>query len=85
MGSFTKNPVIRNNLTMCEELGITMVDVIIFIDSDHLYIIKNINSMGSDAIMVYIIMYILACTRSGWYPHSMMMIMVGIREASNKM
>jgi len=41
--------------------------------------------MGRDAVIVYIIKYILACRRSGWYPHVIMITMVGIREASNQM
>lgn len=34
-------------------------------DNDHEYINRNIRSIGSDAAIVYIIMYILAWTRSG--------------------
>jgi hypothetical protein len=41
-----------------------------------------INS-GSEAVIVYIIMYIPACNRSGWYPHPRIINRVGINEASN--
>jgi hypothetical protein len=40
--------------------------------------------MGNDAVTVYIIKYILAWTRSGWYPHIIIIIIVGIRDASNQ-
>ena len=35
--------------------------------------------------MVYIIIYILAWIRSGWYPHIIIIIIVGISEASKAM
>jgi hypothetical protein len=66
-GSFTKNPLIINNLIswlVCD--GRLSVDILMFVDNDHLYSSRNIISIGSDAIMVYIIIYILAWTRSGW-------------------
>jgi len=44
-----------------------------------------ITSIGKEAKMVYIIRYIPACNRSGWYPHNKMMSRVGIKEASNQM
>ena len=44
-----------------------------------------INNRGRDAVTVYMIKYILACVRSGWYPHNMIRSIVGIREASNQM
>jgi len=40
---------------------------------------------GREAVIVYIIMYIPACVRSGWYPHPRMRIRVGIRDISKKM
>lgn len=46
--------------------------------------IQNRISIGSDAVTVYMIKYILACTRSGWYPHTIIIIMVGINDASNQ-
>jgi hypothetical protein len=66
-GSFTKNPLIINNLIswlVCD--GRLSVDILMFVDNDHLYSSRNVISIGSDAIMVYIIIYILAWTRSGW-------------------
>lgn len=41
-------------------IGIFKVIVNIFVDEDQLYIRKNIRSIGSDAAIVYIIIYILA-------------------------
>lgn len=40
-------------------------------------------NIGTEAMTVYIIMYILACIRSGWYPHIIIISIVGIKEASN--
>lgn len=65
MGSLTKNPLtikIENRMLL---MGNNSVMVNMFVDSDQEYIKKNIISIGSDAAIVYIIMYILACTRSG--------------------
>lgn len=60
MGSFTKNPVINRSLIVCLVFGIYMERVLIFIDMDHLYRVKNTINMGRDAMIVYIIMYMLA-------------------------
>lgn len=38
---------------------------------------------GREAVTVYIIRYNLACNRSGWYPHPIIINIVGIKEASN--
>lgn len=51
---------------------------------DEKYSFEIINSNGSDATTVYSIRYILACIRSGWYPHSIIRAIVGIKEASNQ-
>jgi len=45
---------------------------------------QNIINIGSEAVIVYIIKYILACSRSGWYPQVIIIIIVGIRDASNQ-
>jgi len=42
-------------------------------------------NIGNEAVIVYIIKYNLACNRSGWYPHVMMIPIVGMSEASNQM
>lgn len=42
-------------------------------------------NIGKDAVIVYNIKYILACRRSGWYPHVIMITIVGIKDASNQM
>lgn len=60
IGNFTRNPIINRRLIIWVEEGIVIEDVLMFIDIDHLYIIKNIRSMGKDAMIVYIIMYMLA-------------------------
>ena len=41
-------------------------------------------SKGREAVTVYIIKYIPACRRSGWYPHPKISKRVGIKEASKK-
>jgi hypothetical protein len=46
---------------------------------------QKIINIGSEAVIVYIIKYILAWSRSGWYPHVIIMSIVGIRDASNQM
>lgn len=46
--------------------------------------LQKIKNIGSEAVIVYIIKYILACKRSGWYPQFIIIIIVGIREASNQ-
>lgn len=46
-------------------IGIINVLINMFIDKDHVNVRKNIISIGSEAAIVYIIIYILACTRSG--------------------
>lgn len=40
--------------------------------------------MGKEAVIVYIIKYILAWIRSGWYPQIRIINKVGIRDASNQ-
>jgi len=45
---------------------------------------QKIINIGKDAVIVYNIKYILACIRSGWYPHAIIIINVGINEASNQ-
>jgi len=46
---------------------------------------QNIINIGKEAVIVYIIKYILACKRSGWYPHVIIITIVGINDASNQM
>lgn len=65
IGSFTRNPMYKKMENILLFIGIYNVMVNIFGDRDHVYRRINMRSMGSDAAMVYIIMYILACTRSG--------------------
>jgi len=38
---------------------------------------------GREAVTVYIIIYTLACNRSGWYPHPKINTIVGSKENSN--
>jgi hypothetical protein len=88
IGSFTKNPIIskieHNDLVLIST-GMENSDVIVIIRwFEELYIIENIINMGRDAVTVYNIRYILAWTRSGWYPHNIIMSIVGTREASNQ-
>jgi hypothetical protein len=48
------------------------------------YIEQNIINIGRDAVIVYNIKYILAWSRSGWYPQVIIITIVGMREASNQ-
>jgi len=41
-------------------------------------------SIGKDAVIVYIIKYMPAWIRSGWYPQIEIISSVGINEASNQ-
>lgn len=52
--------------------------------SEVMKIIQKIANIGREAVIVYSIRYILACTRSGWYPQVIIIIIVGIRDASNQ-
>lgn len=60
MGNFTKNPLTRKIENNELVNGIDNVIVNMFVDRDHIYIIKNISSIGREAAIVYIIIYILA-------------------------
>jgi len=88
IGNFTRNPtiVINQNRDLKEKKwgndnsdGIDISEWL-----EYKYIEQNIINIGRDAVIVYIIKYILAWSRSGWYPQVIMIIMVGIREASNQ-
>jgi len=46
------------------------------------YIHISLISSGKEAVIVYIIRYIPAWSRSGWYPHAIIRSIVGINEAS---
>lgn len=83
IGSFTKNPLIKRIEKIFDEYVIVL-GIYIIVDRGFINKIINISSMGSEAIIVYIIMYILACTRSGWYPHTIIIIIVGTKDASNQ-
>lgn len=45
---------------------------------------KITNSKGKEPEIVYIIIAMAAGSRSGWYPHPIIIRKIGIREASNK-
>jgi len=44
---------------------------------------KSLIKNGSEAVTVYKIRYIEACSRSGWAPHIKIRNTVGIKAASN--
>jgi len=48
-----------------------------------LTIYNKLSNRGREPVIVYIIIYIPACIRSGWYPHPKIKNNVGIRENSN--
>lgn len=88
IGSFTKNPsndkdqnrgLFDINGGNLSSWGIDIKDLL-----EYMKIAQKIISIGREAEIVYIIKYMLAWTRSGWYPHVMIIIIVGIREASNQ-
>jgi len=88
IGNFTRNPiiVISQKIDLSEKnLGNLNSDVIdISLWFENRYIEQNIMNIGNDAVIVYNIKYILACSRSGWYPHVIMITIVGISDASNQ-
>jgi hypothetical protein len=89
IGSFTRNPrmasVQNRGLALINEGSIISVHVAKDALLDVLKIKQKIMNIGSEAVIVYIIKYILACSRSGWYPHVIIISMVGMRDASNQM
>lgn len=60
IGSLTRNPPIIKieNIVLLD--GMNSVSVNMFVDIDHVYRRKNMRSIGKDAAIVYIIMYMLA-------------------------
>jgi hypothetical protein len=85
MGNLVTNPRIKIsqknqlfNIVGRARLLVNILEEFIEIDT-------IITSIGKEAKIVYIIKYIPACKRSGWYPHNRMMSKVGIKEASNQM
>lgn len=88
IGSFTRNPIIvisQNKLLMVNEDGNKISDdIVINLWPEFIIIEQNITNIGRDAVIVYIIRYIFAWSRSGWYPHIIIITIVGIRDASNQ-
>ena len=89
IGSLTRNPrmasVQNSGLAFINDGSIISVHVAKDVLLEVLKIKQKIINIGSEAVIVYIIKYILAWSRSGWYPHVIIMSMVGIRDASNQM
>lgn len=88
IGSFTRNPIIvmsQNRLLIVNEDGKEISDAMdINLWPEFKIIEQNIINIGRDAVIVYIIKYIFACNRSGWYPHIIIITIVGIKDASNQ-
>lgn len=88
IGSFTKNPtiVIIQNIDLIEKkdgkCSSECIDIRRWLE--YKYMEQNMINIGKEAVIVYSIKYILAWRRSGWYPHVMIIIIVGIRDASNQ-
>lgn len=88
IGSFTRNPsraIVQNSCLLDINIGrdsslFKNIDVELDIEK----IEQKIMNIGRDAVIVYIIRYILACNRSGWYPHDIIINIVGTRDASNQ-
>lgn len=89
IGSFTRNPisVISQKIELIEKkCGKIISDGILIIEwLEYKYIEQNIINIGSEAVIVYSIKYMLAWSRSGWYPHVIIITIVGISDASNQM
>jgi len=58
-----------------------MYSLLIF---DDIIIDDKISNIGKEAQIVYIIIYIPACIRSGWYPQNKIIKRVGTRVASKQ-
>lgn len=87
IGNLTRNPIMATNQKIDDEenfkgnIKSELINIILVFDD--MYIDVNITNIGREAVTVYNIKYILACIRSGWYPHVIIIIIVGISEASN--
>jgi len=88
IGSFTKKPikVINQNIDLIEKKWgkVNSDDIDINRWFEYKYIEQNMINIGSEAVIVYNIRYKLAWRRSGWYPHVIIIAIVGISEASNQ-
>jgi hypothetical protein len=73
---------IELNLSSVGIINSVFIVIIIWLEDDAT--MQNIINIGKEAVTVYNIKYMLACMRSGWYPHSIINNMVGIKEASNQ-
>lgn len=88
MGSLTRNPmiVINQKIELSEKnlgnLNSDAIDIKLWFENRRSE--QNIINIGSDAVTVYNIRYILAWSRSGWYPHIIIIAIVGISDASNQ-
>jgi len=87
IGSFTINAIISiihpSHRGLIDIGNINSMFMDMFRWFDVWYNFKIIDNNGSEAATVYINKYILAWDRSGWYPHNIIIIMIGINEASN--
>jgi hypothetical protein len=86
IGNFTRNAMhMRSHMAGLPYMNIENLSGMLISSSRCLLdlIFMIIKSNGSEAVTVYIIRYILAWSRSGWYPHSMISAIVGISDASN--
>lgn len=70
IGNLTRNPIkdISQNRELIEKSEGKYNSDIIDINKwlECIYMEQNMTNIGSEAVMVYIIRYILACSRSGW-------------------
>jgi len=84
IGSFTNIPINKINHIMFDLISVGVnINIENIRDIELCCIYINIINIGRDAVIVYIIKYIPACIRSGWYPQYKIINSVGIREASN--
>lgn len=84
-GVFTrKAKIVKNHQTSLVLVlnGNIQLEMIIERCPDALKIRVRESRRGREAVTVYIMRYIPACIRSGWYPQPRIRRRVGIREAS---
>lgn len=88
IGVLTKNALIKGikSSLVWDVIGSTVVLINIVNERCRFDFINSVitKRSGKDAVTVQIIIYILACRRSGWYPHIKIKINVGINAISKK-
>ena len=83
-GVFTRNgKMVKNHHKVMYFLGVIQFGKVVKRCPFIFIIRRRENNSGREVKIIYIIRYVPAWRRSGWYPQPKMRIKVGIREASN--